>query len=199
MIKNKGEEIVIDKIKGCILGLAIGDAMGAPIEFICDNAILKGKYGREGLTDFVQWHGFPKGSYTDDTQMAIATAIGCLTSADNNTPVIEEIYKAYQAWYLLQKEPFHKRFPGNTCMSSLRSGIPGSIEAPINDSKGSGGVMRVAPVGLFFPYDKAFKIGCESSALTHGHISSTLASGFMAELMLFYLMVWISNQLLTYV
>jgi hypothetical protein len=63
------------------------------------------------------------------------------------------------------------RVPGNTCISSLNSGVCGTVESPINNSKGCGGVMRMAPVGLMWynEPDYAFKLGCDLAAITHGH------------------------------
>ena len=51
---------------------------------------------------------------------------------------------------LLLKVPelYARRASGNTCMSSIEAGRRGSIGTPLNSSKGCGGVMRVAPVGL---------------------------------------------------
>ena len=62
------------------------------------------------------------------------------------------------------------RAPGNTCISALSSGIKGTIENPINNSKGCGGIMRVAPIGLYMIDSKiAGQFGAEASAITHGH------------------------------
>ena len=52
------------------------------------------------------------------------------------------------------------------------------MEQRLNDSKGCGGVMRVAPVGLIA--NDPFRLGCELAALTHGHPSGFLAAGFFA-------------------
>jgi ADP-ribosylglycohydrolase len=82
-----------------------------------------------------------------------------------------------------------RRGPGRTCLSALhaaaarrRPGVPlGTVEKPINDSKGCGGVMRAAPAG--FPYADpaaAFNLGCTAAALTHGHPSGYLSAGTMA-------------------
>jgi ADP-ribosylglycohydrolase len=65
-------------------------------------------------------------------------------------------------------------------LQALRSGRQGSIEQRLNDSKGCGGVMRVAPVGLA-GYEP-FKLGCDVAALTHGHPSGFLAAGFFASM-----------------
>jgi ADP-ribosylglycohydrolase len=56
----------------------------------------------------------------------------------------------------------------------------GTPEHPINDSKGCGGVMRVAPVGLVA--DEPFDLGCRIAALTHGHPSGWCAAGAFAEM-----------------
>ncbi len=60
-------------------------------------------------------------------------------------------------------------------MGALFSGKTGTPEKPLNDSKGCGGVMRVAPVGLVAT--DPFDLGCRAAAITHGHPSGWLASG----------------------
>jgi ADP-ribosylglycohydrolase len=64
----------------------------------------------------------------------------------------------------------------------MAAGKAGSIDAPINQSKGCGGVMRIAPIGLVPgpPPEERFGLGCEAAALTHGHPSGYLAAGFLA-------------------
>jgi ADP-ribosylglycohydrolase len=59
----------------------------------------------------------------------------------------------------------------------------GTPEEPINDSKGCGGVMRAAPAGLLrLPPERAFALGCEIAATTHGHPSGFLAAGCLASI-----------------
>ena len=54
---------------------------------------------------------------------------------------------------------------------------------PKNDSKGCGGVMRVAPVGLYEQDpERAFDLGCEVAAITHGQPTGYLASGCLAAI-----------------
>jgi ADP-ribosylglycohydrolase len=80
------------------------------------------------------------------------------------------------------KELYKRRAPGNTCVSALASRKMGSIENPLNNSKGCGGVMRVAPVGLFLHNDpeRASRVGAEAAALTHGHPTGYLAAGMFS-------------------
>lgn len=121
------------------------------------------------------------------------------------------IYKSYLRWYYTQtcrmpsrkdkawlehqpyekqdsilnyKELFTQRAPGNSCLSALGSCKMGTIEDHINNSKGCGGVMRVAPVGLFLHREPevAFKVGAEASAITHGHPTGYLCAGAFATI-----------------
>ena len=81
------------------------------------------------------------------------------------------------SWLTNVPELFERRAPGNTCLSaiaSFRGGRRGAIDEPINDSKGCGGIMRVAPIGLYFDgerhtSDEVARLSTEAAALTHGH------------------------------
>jgi ADP-ribosylglycohydrolase len=197
---------------GCLLGGAIGDALGAPTEFMMLHQIIY-KYGVEGVQDYVE---FPdgKGRITDDTQMTLFTAEAMLRSIHRgvqrgtwgaymqiahgsylrwlhtqgfellNTPDFEY---SLDGWMVKQPELYKRRAPGNTCISALQSGKRGTITKRINVSKGCGGVMRMAPVGLiknFIPKD-AFKYGAELAAITHTHPSGYLSAGAFAAIIAF--------------
>jgi ADP-ribosylglycohydrolase len=183
-----------DRYLGCLLGGAVGDALGGGIEFSSLAEIL-GTYGPTGITGYVPAYG-RLGAITDDTQMTLFTAEGLLEDQlrpgrDRDTPAA--LWHAYRRWLTTQSQgtpvrgdswllsqPFlhEQRSPGNTCLSALSYGEPGSAGKPVNDSKGCGGVMRVAPVGLALA--KPFIAGCEAAALTHGHPSGYLAAGAFA-------------------
>ncbi len=82
-------------------------------------------------------------------------------------------------------ELFSRRAPGLTCFGELeaygRSGVRGTIDRPVNNSKGCGGVMRAAPIALWSDdLAEVFRLGAESAALTHGHPSGYLSSGCFA-------------------
>jgi ADP-ribosylglycohydrolase len=53
--------------------------------------------------------------------------------------------------------PFARRAPGNACPAAVGSGRMGTLREPVNGSKGCSGVMRIAPVGLFFEPGSAFE------------------------------------------
>lgn len=193
----------IDNYIGCIVGGAIGDALGAPTEFMNLEDILE-EYGPNGVNDYVEYdHGY--GEITDDTQMLLFTADGLLKTALREASrgiggsLFQICYMSYRLWLKTQNEMYSeswsgwlvkeaflykRRAPGSTCLSALNKGTMGTKENPINNSKGSGGIMRIAPVGLLF-YDEpasAFQIGAELAAMTHGHPSGYLSAAYLAGL-----------------
>ncbi|WP_284743454.1 ADP-ribosylglycohydrolase family protein [Amycolatopsis sp. RTGN1] len=95
--------------------------------------------------------------------------------------------EAPDGWLVTHQELFSRRAPGLTCFGELeaygRAGVRGTIERPVNNSKGCGGVMRAAPVALWSDdLAEVFQLGAESAALTHGHPSGYLSSGCFAVL-----------------
>jgi len=199
-----------DRFVGCLLGGAVGDALGAPIEFDSWSQI-QGWFGDRGLQDYAPAYG-RRGAITDDTQMTLFTAEGLIRarsrSAGSGTADIDAVmHRAYERWLLTQvgdpgtvpwdpdfgprsntgwlvTEPFlqQRRAPGNTCLGALLNGYRiGTPASPINQSKGCGGVMRVAPVGLVAGAD-SFDLGCRVAALTHGHPSGWMAAGALAAI-----------------
>jgi len=175
----------LGQYEGCLLGLALGDALGAPVEFLLIEDILQ-EYGPEGICGLEPWRDFRAGCFTDDTQMSLATARGCvdaylaLRHGEPWRPA-QAVYKRYLMWLRSQNIAYMNRAPGATCLWALRSGRMGTIEAPFNTRKGCGGVMRVAPAGLAFPPGQAFQYGAEFAAITHGHPSGYLSAGVLAE------------------
>lgn len=190
--------------RGCLIGGAIGDALGWPVEFL-KIAEIKNKFGSEGITDLV-CAANKKAEITDDTQMTLFTAEGLLRA---NTRMNSRgiccpsnvVYYAYKRWIITQgykiknneeminsgwlitvKELHKRRGPGNTCLSALLSEEMGTVNKAINDSKGCGAVMRSAPVGLYVIKPRVFQIAVEIGALTHGHPSGYLSAGAFAQL-----------------
>jgi ADP-ribosylglycohydrolase len=197
------------RITGCLLGGAVGDALGAPVEFMSLDHIRR-KFGPNGPADYAPWAG-PIGGITDDTQMTLFTAEAMIRAynrmrAKGIDPDWTSVFQgAYWRWLTTQggvpdteratddyltswltevPELNHRRAPGTTCLNSLRSGDRGTPEEPINDRKGCGGVMRVAPAGLMsLSSNLSFEVGCLSAAVTHGHPSGWLAAGFLAGML----------------
>lgn len=192
-MNRQSDEQHRQRVRGCLLGGAIGDALGAGIEFLTIAGI-RSRYGPSGVTGHTGAFG-QAAPVTDDTQMTLFTAEGLVCAALAGEPGgIEHVHRAYLRWlstqiagaadanpggWLLELPGMHnRRAPGNTCLSALASGRAGSTAKRINDSKGCGGVMRAAPCGL--AGGDAFQLGCDTAALTHGHPSGWLAAGGLA-------------------
>jgi ADP-ribosylglycohydrolase len=183
----------LDRYRGSLLGGAIGDALGAGIEFL-SLAEIRQRYGPAGVTGYVPAYG-RTGAITDDTQMTLFTAEGLLRhqhQPPGSRDPAAALWRAYRRWLNTQHgEPaagngwlssqhflHHERAPGTTCLGALHAGHPGTVSKPVNKSKGCGGVMRVAPAGL--AGGDPFTLGCQAAALTHGHPSGYLAAGALA-------------------
>lgn len=172
-----------DAIRGGMVGLAIGDALGFASEFRSRAKILA-TFGPQGITDFVaqldpRWpvpphivgHKLPPGTYSDDTQMAICVAEAILSTAGRDLDALMvEMGRRFVEW---SDSPDNNRAPGETCMTGCRNLAAGVSwrGAGVAQSKGCGSVMRVAPIGLVLGKDRAWllEVSRASSVLTHGH------------------------------
>lgn len=202
---------LLDKYRGCLMGGAVGDALGVPVEFLDEPEIFR-KYGKRGITNFTKLGS--AGKFSDDTQMTLFTAAGLLACDVNENAAsaheenknaniapsvnlhkrnyVPYIADAYRDWLQTQRQHgvpydeqkhswlrdvdalYYRCAPGRTCLYSIIDGCSGTIENPQNDSKGCGGVMRVAPIGLYLgatdlSAEEIDRVGAEAAALTHGH------------------------------
>lgn len=180
------------RFRGCLMGGAIGDALGYPVEFLSTMRIKK-NYGEEGIRSLKINNGVAY--FSDDTQMTLFTAEGLLKAKERGVTLKKSIYLSYLDWLKTQYEVspvsdkgllsvatlYDRRAPGITCLSALNSGLEGGISQSINDSKGCGGVMRTAPVALFCYARGANALGAdelaaEAAAITHSHVLGHLPS-----------------------
>jgi ADP-ribosyl-[dinitrogen reductase] hydrolase len=74
--RHRPPELILDRYRGCLLGGAVGDALGAPVEFLRRKEILR-QFGPEGIAAYQSAYG-RLGAITDDTQMTLFTAEGVL-------------------------------------------------------------------------------------------------------------------------
>ena len=200
----------LDLVRGSLIGGAAGDALGYTVEFSSYHRIIS-EYGARGITEYELTNGVAE--FSDDTQMTLFTANGMLTGLTRmytrgigRSP---EFYveQAYKDWYYTQTDScgnrmgkdrftwlsaipgfYSRRAPGNTCMSALSEMI--YRRTPQNNSKGCGGVMRVAPWGLFCAcHDVRYSIaqmdvaGGEIARLTHKHPLGWMPSILMTHIL----------------
>lgn len=199
-----------DRIRGCLIGGAAGDALGYPVEFISEREIFN-RYGAGGIQAYELNRSSRQAIISDDTQMTLFSlaAVGIYLSRGNHRGIAANPrYYAnltYQGWLKTQEmsyeearevdkfDPIHasvilmdqpelfaRRAPGITCLSALHTRrqqledkklVDSFVKDIINHSKGCGGVMRVAPVGMLNTndMDQLDREGAEFAAITHCH------------------------------
>ncbi len=162
-----------DRVLGCMVGGAVGDALGYAVEFSSWPQI-RSRYGEHGITRYeLDRRGVAP--ISDDTQMSLFTAAGILLGMTRGSMrgimgrIDTYCWNSYQDWLKTQElscrpekdaygfdrcytwlmdvpELYVRRAPGNTCLSALRTEASGKRAE--NNSCGCGGVMRTAPLAL---------------------------------------------------
>ncbi|MFG2102698.1 ADP-ribosylglycohydrolase family protein [Micromonospora echinaurantiaca] len=166
----------LQRTAGSLFGLAYGDALGRPTEFLTVAEIVD-RYGPAGPREL---SGDPV-LVTDDTQMALAVG-WALHDAPAWTPEAVEplLRRRFLDWAV---SPDNNRAPGMTCLracAELGRGLRWQ-EATVAGSKGCGANMRVTPVGLLdVDLDTLAGLAQLQAGLTHGHPTGLAASELTA-------------------
>jgi ADP-ribosyl-[dinitrogen reductase] hydrolase len=164
-------ETLRDRYRGVLLGKAVGDALGATVEFMSRDAIQL-RYGT--LRDIVGggWLSLPKGEVTDDTQMALCIANSIVECKGFDA---DDISDRFVAWYRSNPPDI-----GNTtrhALSQLANGVhwieagQNTHEAMRPNDASNGSVMRCAPVALLnrLDPDSNARQSIDSSRITHAN------------------------------
>lgn len=133
---------LLERVRGAYLGLAVGDALGATVEFMTPREI-KGQYGQHDSVRGGGWLRLKRGQVTDDTAMALALGDAILQQGKVDAVAIA---KSFDQWF--RQKPVDI---GNTVRRGLvhfrSSGIP---VVPYNEKDaGNGACMRCLPIALF--------------------------------------------------
>ncbi len=163
-------EELFGRSRAVLLGGGVGDALGAPLEFMTAGEIAV-KYGR--LEEMVGggWLRLKPGQITDDTQMSLCVARGIIAAGCWD---LRTIAAEFAAW--LKSNPIDI---GDTCRRGIRNFIlKGALETTVNEwDAGNGALMRMAPVALFtLPADAMLqRCTIELAHLTHNNPVSDAA------------------------
>jgi ADP-ribosylglycohydrolase len=154
--------LLTDRVIGCVLGGAVGDALGAPFEglwarSIPDAAVL--------LAGFAEFEGFPRGQYTDDTQLTVATLQSVVrVRGVDPADVARSISRLWRSQAVVG--------PGGACTAAadqlLAGGHWSECGAAVGQA-GNGTAMRTAALGLYFahrPGELASQVA-DVSRITH--------------------------------
>lgn len=174
----------VGKYRGCMVGLALGDCLGFPVEFCKTMKEIEETYGPGGIKDLPD-----PALVSDDTQMTMSVArailgIKPLVGTLEDDATIERygarVASEFVEWFKSQKDPKNSRAPGLTCMAACQELATGKYWriSGIPESRGSGAAMRSAPIGLWFHEDipNIVQYGIATAQPTHLDDVSSCAS-----------------------
>ncbi len=161
----------IERARGSMLGLAVGDALGAPLEGLSAQQVRQA-YGQvsDYVDGIVAWRRKPhrwrlKGLYSDYTQQALVLAQCLLECGKIDAAWVARTYLSLatpKGSYLGAHRGVGSSF--RQVLSALESGLPATSVG--QDSAGCGAAMRIAPLALFHPDD--------TEALMHDLVAASL-------------------------
>ncbi len=168
---------ILERARGVLLGLAVGDALGATTEFMTREEV-RARFGVHRRITGGGWLHLKPGQVTDDTQMSLALARAVVRSGGWNLAAVAD---EFAEW--LKAGPIDV---GSTCARGIRRYLHhGTLEAPPCDADaGNGAAMRVAPVALcsLGNEDLVAERAIAQARLTHHHPLSDAASATVAVL-----------------
>ena len=176
--------LTLDKAIGMFIGLAVGDALGAPLEF------LDSREPSNYITKYMKGghHNMSKGEWTDDTAMAYAMAQAFIDNKGEFNP--HAIMNNFKAWHDDGKFiPRGYCFDiGGTTQRAIEKYQPEKIDnfpykgMSVNDGSGNGGLMRIAPAILVSASPaRAIELGVAQTILTHGNAECLEYSRILSE------------------
>ena len=203
-----------DRVLGCMVGGAVGDALGYPVEFESWKSISR-RFGEGGINRYeTARNGLAL--ISDDTQMSLFTASGILLGMTRGSMrgimARPDSYCRYtyldwlhtqewrsrkrgervDSWLMNVPELYSRRAPGNTCLSALRYLESHSDGQAENNSCGCGGVMRTAPMAILcqlhsYAQDKFYycdDIAAGAARITHKHPLGFMPSAVLNDLLM---------------
>ncbi len=213
MKKNERQTpLVLDRIRGCMVGGAVGDAVGYAVEFK-SWAEIQRRYGEGGIKEY-ELDNRGLACISDDTQMSLFTAVGILVGMTRyamrglmgridgycrfsygdwlNTQHWLSRKKDDQVytWLMDVPELYSRRAPGNTCLSALEA-LRNHHEVK-NNSCGCGGVMRTAPLALLnytHGYADGDMLYCDNCAAGAARITHKHPLGFIPSAVLNHILM----------
>ena len=160
---------LLSRFEGCLTGLAVGDALGAPVEGT-SRAGIETVHGR--LKDMVGggWHGLPPGHYTDDTAMMLCIARSIVEKKRFDP---EDAARKFLEWF--DAGPIGIGRTTWIALSAMKDGASWEEAGEIAHrrlgglSAGNGSIMRCAPIGLldFMHPERLVEDSINSSIITH--------------------------------
>ncbi|MFJ9816625.1 ADP-ribosylglycohydrolase family protein [Streptomyces sp. NPDC101151] len=191
------------RVRGTLLGVAVGDALGGPADALALDEI-RSVYGGEGLLDLAFGHG-QRGTVTHHTQLTLFTVDGLIRAQVRRDTGAwhppTDLHRAYLRWAATQRDwgpderrkddgwlareewLYARRDPTRALLVGLGDETLGTLETPKNPGElGPEAVARSAPFGLLVGWEPqlVIQLAVECAAQTHGHPIAYLSAGAYA-------------------
>ena len=169
-------------VKSALFGVAIGDALGVPVEFKSRELISKNP-----VVDFIGYgtYNLPPGTFSDDSSLTF-----CLAEALTKDFDLDIISKNFISWYYenywtARGSVFDVGIATRVAIERLVKGVQADVAGGVDESSnGNGSLMRILPL-VFYLKNKTiserFAITRQVSSITHGHIRSVISCFYYLE------------------
>jgi ADP-ribosylglycohydrolase len=164
------------------LGVAIGDALGVPVEFTDHNEIKK-----HPVTDMIGYgtYDLPPGTFSDDASLTFCLAEALTQDFDLHTVATNFVKWRDDAYWTARGVTFDVGVTTSMAILNLLQGVrPELAGGKTARDNGNGSLMRIAPLVFYLldkPIDERFEITGKVSSITHGHIRSIIACFYYLE------------------
>ncbi|MFC9915698.1 ADP-ribosylglycohydrolase family protein [Streptomyces sp. NPDC127197] len=191
------------RVRGTLLGVAVGDALGAPVDGLTLDGIREA-HGPEGVVDLAPAYG-RRGAVTDRTQLTLFTVDGLIRAQVRRDTGAwhppTDLHRAYLRWVATQRDwgpdlrrkddgwlareewLYARRDPARALLLGLGDEVMGTLDVPKNPGEaGPEAAARSAPFGLLVGWEPQLvvQLAVECAAQTHGHPTAYLAAGAYA-------------------
>jgi len=171
-----------DKIKSLLFGVAVGDALGVPVEFMTREDLRK-----KPVSDLNGYgtHHQPPGTFSDDSSLTFCLAEALTGEFDLNTIGQNFVKWRYNNFWTARRSVFDVGGATDMAIERLAQGVQPDLAGSTGElSNGNGSLMRISPL-LFYlldkPVNERFEITKQVSSITHRHIRSVIACFYFLE------------------
>ncbi len=176
------DKILLENIKSALFGVAVGDALGVPVEFTSRNPLRKNP-----IKNFIGYgtHNQPPGTWSDDSSLTFCLAEALTSDFDLNAIGNNFIKWQHENFWTARGQVFDIGITTRESIGRLKKGERPDLAGDFDvSSNGNGSLMRISPL-LFYisdkPINERYNITKQVSSITHAHIRSVIACFYYLE------------------
>lgn len=169
-------------LKTILLGTAAADALGVPVEFEPRSSLIENPV--TDMREYGTYH-LPKGTWSDDTSLALCLAESIVEGLDLNKLALKFIAWKNDNYWTPRGWVFDIGIGTRIAIERLENGEEAELAGGFEESdNGNGSLMRILPLIVVtknLPIDERFNWTKKVSSLTHAHIRSIMACFYYLE------------------